>query len=230
MNRTCEIDTESSTETADMLSIEPDRFLSALGYLEEAKVILRSDQGALYRTTRFGEFVRQPNGLLVDLVSGLSIDPHSVEAIYRVRIGGRETMEIQIRDMGVPLTIIMGETSEKCVWFERIGFGHVRRQVPLEFLTAMGSGAWLDEQLPFCAVKELQFCIVESRFETGHFNLDLSSQALGISIQIHTSFCDRLGSYERLWDASSETVVFLKEQMKKGFGGGEEIELTKRSA
>lgn len=195
---------------AELLRIEPEEFFALLEHLEDTKTILRANGGTLFRTTQFGIFVKQESGVLIDLVSGLFIDPESVEAIYRVQDGERETFEIRVEDMGIPLTVVPGRSCVRRRSMNAFASIPVDENVPLDELRSLGAGAWLDEALPFQPEEELRIGLSKSSFGQGRFDLQLASPHLGITIQIQVTYSDRDGSCFRLWDASSESVVFLR--------------------
>ncbi|MAS94240.1 MAG: hypothetical protein CMO55_13670 [Verrucomicrobiales bacterium] len=213
MNRATRILVEPKPR-AELLRIEPRRFFGLLENLDSAKLILRSNQGTLFRSTQFGVFVSQEDGVLVDLVSGLFVDPKGIEAIYRVCEGGRETFEIEIEGMGIPLAIVPERSLDLGGCVRGLSSIPVERVIPLEMLRMIGAGTWLDESLPFQPEEEFAVGVSKSSFGEERFDLKFASTHIGIAIQLQVTYSDRDGSCVRLYDASSESVVFLRSERR----------------
>ncbi len=192
--------------------------LNQLFHLDATQLTIRSHGVTLLKPTEFGVFFHQEEEgefRLQDPVSGLTIDPRYLEAIYAVPLlpDHPPALEFKFAQGGFAASIQCGRQPNSLAVMERLLRHFGPEPVNTDALRSLGVGAWLDEwrpETPHIQIDPLELRELRDSIEQGYETLvTLELPGLTMDTVLRPSFIDQDSNVLRICCPDSETVLFV---------------------
>ena len=212
--------------------------VALLGLLRRAgtlRLVVRCRGLSFVRRTRIGRFCPVRVGdrpLLVDGVSGLSLDPSRVRAVCMVpaRPRAAPAIEFDFRDYGFGISFQPFATSQSERVVEELRSSFVEATMATSELLERGAGAWLDEWEALEACKPCPARTV-CRIHDDLAAVKVIADGLRAGVRFVPSFVDSDGTVRRIASVSgSEAIVMESEHLKDPSGWDKETSIDNRFA